>query len=283
MISEIIISRFLLKFPLKTACSPSRVPYFPLSSSCPWTIVSASLGPSDGLGLFARAPLDDVTVSIGSVGPLFFPCWQFRQRYACTEPVSSKPPPHISLSFSLSLKMRFLSILRFPRRTSGSSGRGFRRAERRSIRRSRTEKERSRLTLLGDFVAEGGGWRHEGGEGRSRENGAFPGDSSEKRRAQAWLRADMPGYEREKMMRRRVAPAFYPLPFACDPVDRDSKPRLHDFHRAETTSGLYPLVIMLCTSVNWIQLSRNSLASLFHAFHLLQPFSYSCFLSFRIC
>lgn len=211
----------------------------------------------------------------------FFPAGSFHK----DTPVQSqfhRSHPLTSLSLSLSPKMRFLSILRFPQRMSGSSGRGFRRAERRSIRRSRTEKERSRLTLLGDFVGEGGGWRHEGGEGRWRENGAFPGDSSEKRRAQAWLRADMPGYEREKMMRRRVAPAFYPLPFACDPVDRDSKPRLHDLHRTETTSGLYPLVIMLCTSVNWIQLSRNSLASFFHTFHLLQLLSYFCFLSFRM-
>ncbi|KOX78592.1 hypothetical protein WN51_07453, partial [Melipona quadrifasciata] len=83
------------------------------------------------------------------------------------------------------------------------------------------------------------------GDGRSRENGTFPGDSSEKRRAQAWLQADMPGYEREKMMRRRVAPAFYPLPLAGDPVDRDSRPRLHDFGRAGTTSGLYPFAITL--------------------------------------
>ncbi|CAD1469007.1 unnamed protein product, partial [Heterotrigona itama] len=63
-------------------------------------------------------------------------------------------------------------------------------------------------------------------------------NSSEKRRAQAWLQADMPGYEREKMMRRRVAPAFYPLPLVGDLVDRDSRPRLHDFDRAGTTSGL---------------------------------------------
>lgn len=47
------------------------------------------------------------------------------------------------------------------------------------------------------------------------------------------------------MMRRRVAPAFYPLPLVGDPVDRDSRPRLHDFGRAGTTSGLYPFAITL--------------------------------------
>lgn len=100
-------------------------------------------------------------------------------------------------------------------------------------------------------------------EGRSRENGTFPGDSSEKRRAQAWLQADMPGYEREKMMRRRVAPAFYPLPLVGDPVDRDSRPRLHDFGRAGTTSGLYPLAITLLHNFR-----ENSLCSVFQCFPL---------------
>lgn len=86
----------------------------------------------------------------------FFPAGSFDK----DTPVQSqfhRSHPLTSLSLSLSPKMRFLSILRFPQRMSGSSGRGFRRAERRSIRRSRTEKERSRLTLLGDFVGEGGG------------------------------------------------------------------------------------------------------------------------------
>lgn len=104
LLNEIIISRFILKFLLKTILAENHTFHFNRTSNssfCPWTILSATLGPSDGLGLFARAPLDDVTVSIGSVGPLFFPCWQFRQRYACTEPVSSKPPPRISLSLSL--------------------------------------------------------------------------------------------------------------------------------------------------------------------------------------
>ena len=62
----------------------------------------------------------------------------------------------------------------------------------------------------------------------------------ERERARAWLRADMPGC----MSAKRWWDQGWPLPFApshsAHPVDRDSRPRLHDFGRGSTTSGLYP-------------------------------------------
>ncbi|KOC62750.1 hypothetical protein WH47_03734, partial [Habropoda laboriosa] len=74
--------------------------------------------------------------------------------------------------------------------------------------------EREQATSLGDFAHRREREREwMGGDRREAEKGegkrSFSRRFLEERRAQAWLRADMPGYEREKMMRRRVAPAFY--------------------------------------------------------------------------
>ncbi|TGZ55396.1 Uncharacterized protein DBV15_08576, partial [Temnothorax longispinosus] len=69
------------------------------------------------------------------------------------------------------------------------------------------------------------------GAERGRGKGTFSRRFLEKQRRgeQAWLRPDMPSYEREKMMRRRVAPS--------GAVDRDPGPRLHDSNRTSTSAG----------------------------------------------
>lgn len=135
-------------------------------------------------------------------------------------PASVTPGRHVFSPFFVSL--RGVRLLR-----------GFRRAERRSIRRSRTEKERKLRHWESRVGLRATGWRRGGGERGVAERGAtevFQAIPRGEESREAWIRADMaPEYEREKMMRRRVTPGFHPpflplspLPSPRDPVDSDS-------------------------------------------------------------
>lgn len=75
---------------------------------------------------------------------------------------------------------------------------------------------------MGDFGARGGAGKGGRGKGTFSRRFLERGRGEAERETQAWLRPDMPSYEREKMMRRRVVPGFCVSLSPTGAVDRDS-------------------------------------------------------------